>query len=136
MNTRRMLRRMIRCLMSILVAVLCVGGGITMRGVIEILKEPEEFEEIPLCHADSLRLKVIHIGDVQSYLELKDSFASSPFPHELLFYSIVMAKQYGYKPAYSDASKSLKAFYSYPNMQPMDSFTDSVYNAFLHEASK
>jgi len=119
---------------------LCLCIGVFVRYWIEEYKrtgelcEPENNES--LCHADSLRLKVISIGDLQSYLELRDSFTFSAFPHELLFYSIVMAKQYGYKPAYSDASKSLKAFYSYPNMQPMDSFTDSVYNAFLHEASK
>jgi len=128
-----MWRRIIRYILSAILAVLFVFIGILLREYIEASKEPEVLEEIPLCHADSLRLKVISIGDVQSYLELRDSFEFSKFPHEILFYSIVMAMQYGYIPAYCDASKSLKTFYNYPNMRPMDSFTDSVYKAFLQK---
>lgn len=115
-------------------AITCVFVGLTLRAFFETLKEPKDLEETPLCHGDSLRINVISIGDVQSYIELRDSFESSPFSHELLFYSIVMAKQYGYKPAYCDASKSLKTFYNHPKMRPMDSFTDSVYKAFLQGA--
>ena len=134
--------KLIKYLKRSLLILLCLSLGLFIRYWVEEYKriggrsESEQNEESTLCHADSLRLKVISIGDVQSYLELRDSFESSQFPHEILFYSIVMAKQYGYMPAYGDASMSLKNFYNYPNMRPMDSFTDSIYKAFLQMEEK
>ena len=86
-----------------------------------------------LSHEDSLRLRIIITGDVNSYLELKDTIEKSMFPHEILFYSVVMAKQYGYKPAYGHFCSQLKSFYDNKNMKPMDAFTDSIYHDFLRK---
>ena len=137
-----MQKNLIRYIKLLFQILLCLSLGIFIRYWIEeykLIKEQSELEkdeEPALCHSDSLRLKVISVGDVKSYIELRDSFEYSPFPHELLFYSIVMAKQYGYLPAYRDASKSLKTFYNYPSMRPMDSFTDSVYKAFFQREKR
>lgn len=114
-----------------LLSIVCIIIGALFRFYIENAKEPEMFEEIPLCHADSLRLKAISTGDIHSYLELRDSFESSKFPHEVLFYAMVMAKQYGYQPAYQDVCKALKSFYDNPKTKPMDSFTDSICQSFM-----
>lgn len=134
--------KLIKYIKRLLLVLLYLSLGLFIRYWVEEYKRVEELseseknEESALCLADSLRLKVISSGDVQSYLDLRDSFESSQFPHEILFYSIVMAKQYGYMPAYGDASMSLKNFYNYPNMRPMDSFTDIIYKAFLQMEEK
>lgn len=95
------------------------------KGIIQIQ------EEIPLAYEDSLRLKVLSKGDTDSYLNLRDYFYDTKYPNELLFYSLVMAKQYNYRPAYDDFCKNLKAFYdNHPKLLPMDSYTDSIYKLF------
>ena len=113
--------------------VFCLFVGAVLRFFYEESKAPEVFEVEPLCHLDSLKVKVISKGDISSYIELRDSFIASKFPDELLFYSIVMAKQYGYKPANEHTCQHFKSFYDHLHGASMDSFTDSIYNSFLNE---
>lgn len=124
------------CLKIAILTIGCFLLGAICRCFITINMQPLEpdIREYHLNHEDSLRLRIISTGDVISYLELKDTFEKSMFPHEILFYSVVMAKQYGYKPAYGHFCSQLKSFYDNKNMKPMDAFTDSIYHDFLRNA--
>lgn len=133
MNTHKILS----CLKMVILTIGCFLLGGICRGFIAINMQPLEpdIRVDHLSHEDSLRLRIISTGDVISYLELKDTIEKSKFPHEILFYSVVMAKQYGYKPAYGHFCSQLKSFYDNKNMKPMDVFTDSIYHDFLRKAS-
>ena len=131
MNTHKILF----CLKMLILTIGCFLLGVICRYLIAINMQPLEpdVRVYHLSHEDSLRLRIIITGDVNSYLELKDTIEKSMFPHEILFYSVVMAKQYGYKPAYGHFCSQLKSFYDNKNMKPMDAFTDSIYHDFLRK---
>lgn len=131
MNTHKI----IFCLKMVILTIGCFLLGVICRYLIAINMQPLEpdVRVYHLSHEDSLRLRIIITGDVNSYLELKDTIEKSMFPHEILFYSVVMAKQYGYKPAYGHFCSQLKSFYDNKNMKPMDAFTDSIYHDFLRK---
>lgn len=131
MNTHKILF----CLKMVILTIGCFLLGVICRYLIAINMQPLEpdVRVYHLSHEDSLRLRIIITGDVNSYLELKDTIEKSMFPHEIVFYSVVMAKQYGYKPAYGHFCSQLKSFYDNKNMKPMDAFTDSIYHDFLRK---
>lgn len=64
-----------------------------------------------LSYNDSLRIKILQSGDTIAYANIKKVMKSEGFPHECLFYSIVMARQYHYLPAYNDVAEILKQLY-------------------------
>ena len=66
--------------------IVCFFMGTILRNSFEEAKGQEVFEDSPLCHIDSLKIKVINKGEIVSYLELRDSFMASKFPDESLFY--------------------------------------------------
>lgn len=129
-----MKRKILKYLLYTILLIVCFLMGAIIRYFYEESKGPEVFEDSPLCHVDSLKIKVINKGDIISYIELRDSFMASKFPDESLFYSIVMAKQYGYQPANKHVCQHFKSFYEKLQGKSMDSFTDSIYHMFLDES--
>lgn len=125
-----MKRKILNYFFYTILMIVCFFMGTILRNSFEEAKGQEVFEDSPLCHIDSLKIKVINKGEIVSYLELRDSFMASKFPDESLFYSIVMAKQYGYQPANEHVCQHFKSFYEKLQEQSMDSFTDSIYHLF------
>jgi len=92
-------------------------------------------EQLP--YEDSLEIKVLQYGDTIAYNNLKKLKMSKDLLQECWFYSIIMAKQYHYLPAYEDVYNILHVLYdSHKSLGEMDSVSKNVTIQFLIEAEK
>lgn len=101
-----------------IIAVLCFIAGIF---VFWFMKEQYEIyqvnhpEDEHIAYGDCLRIKVLQQGDTIAYKKLKAEMESSGLPHEIIFYSLVMNKQYHYDAATFDICTQLDSLFSnYP----------------------
>lgn len=71
-------------------------------------------------------------GDVDDYILLKKSFATSGFPEEILYYSLIMANKYNYVPANYDVYKSLSDFFVKQDLGTIDNETYKFILSYLY----
>ena len=92
-------------------------------------------EQLP--YEDSLEIKTLQYGDTIAYNNLKKLKMSKDLLQECWFYSIIMAKQYHYLPAYEDVYDILHVLYdSHKSLGEMDSVSENVIIQFLIEGEK
>ena len=92
-------------------------------------------EQLP--YEDSLEIKTLQYGDTIAYNNLKKLKMSKELLQECWFYSIIMAKQYHYLPAYEDVYDILHVLYdSHKSLGEMDSVSENVIIQFLIEGEK
>lgn len=101
-----------------IIAVLCYIAGIF---VFCFMKEQYEVYQVNhpkdehIAYGDCLRIKVLRQGDTIAYKNLKAEMKSSGLQHEIIFYSLVMNKQYHYDAAAIDICTQLDSLFSnYP----------------------
>lgn len=102
-------------IIQIIIAVLCFMMGLFACGICKdklLYYQISQPTTIELCFKDSLKVKVLQTGDTISYHNLKEMMKEEGFPHKILFYSIVMAKQYHYLPASSDVCRIINDVHS------------------------
>jgi hypothetical protein len=92
-------------------------------------------EQLP--YEDSLEIKTLQYGDTIAYNNLKKLKMSKDLLQECWFYSIIMAKQYHYLPAYEDVYDILHVLYdSHKSLGEVDSVSENVIIQFLIEGEK
>lgn len=106
-----------------IIAALCFFAGIF---VFWFVKERYEVYQVNhpedeyIAYGDFLRIKVLQQGDTIAYKKLKAEMESSGLPHEIIFYSLVMARQYHYDVAAIDICIQLDSlFANYPATKTM-----------------
>ena len=106
-----------------IIAVLCYIAGIF---VFCFMKEQYEVYQVNhpkdehIAYGDCLRIKVLRQGDTIAYKNLKAEMKSSGLQHEIIFYSLVMNKQYHYDAAAIDICIQLDSlFANYPATKTM-----------------
>ena len=101
-----------------IIAVLCYIAGIFvfwyMKEQCEVYQLNHPKDEY-VAYGDCLRIKVLQQGDTIAYIKLKAEMKSSGLPHEIIFYSLVMNKQYHYDAAAIDICTQVDSLFSnYP----------------------
>lgn len=76
--------------------------------------------------------KILVNGDVEAYRRLQKTLSQRP--EQLLFYSMVMAKQHGYEPAGEDVCNIINEWYdSHPAMGPKGKRAQFLLEEFGHQ---
>ena len=76
-------------------------------------------------------------GDINSYKEIKAEYDTSAHPQEFLYYSIVMALEHDYAPAYYDAYHALTSIFTdNPTLGKIDDKTKEEAMYFLRLAAQ
>ena len=80
----------------------------------------------------TLTAKLIIYGDINSYKEMKAEYDTMAHPQEFLYYSIVMALEHDYAPAYYDAYHALTSIFTdNPTLGKIDDKTKEEAMYFL-----
>lgn len=76
--------------------------------------------------------KILVNGDVEAYRRLQKTLSQRP--EQLLFYSMVMAKQHGYEPAGEDVCNIINEWYdSHPALGPKGKRAQFLLEEFGHQ---
>ena len=121
----------------ILMAVLCFVAGVFVSGYVKQRIIDNQLSR-PIINEqnlkDSLKIRVLQDGDSIAYKELKDVMRDEGLPHKILFYSMVMARQYHYSPASYDVYRYIKYVQDQRlEKKEMDIRTQRLISLFLTE---
>ena len=91
---------------------------------------PTQILYIPVS-VNQVKGNVLFKGSVDDYLVLKDLYAGTANPEEILFYSMLMAGKYDYTPANYDVYQALDSFFSRNKLGDFDEETRRLAMQYL-----
>lgn len=138
MKTQRIkktFKRIVKLLILILLCLLCwlyfkLGCAFGFSAWTQhINKESNSKEQI---YRNYIRGNITIQGDIKSYNDLKAEYDTLTHPQEFLYYSIVMALEHDYTPAYYDAYHALTSIFTdNPTLGKIDGKTKEEAMYFL-----